>query len=168
MLLFVVGVLLLALTVTVAAHSATECHSRPPHDGITALEAAHTNAPLATATVALCLSVSACFGRVKKLLGHTWVRMQRIHSRHVCLQSNDANCHFLFDGIVGTLCKVKSREPICCIKLLFVCLTCISPCVPSLLQSARKLCSHCQESVLPVLTATPMRSVIACVPACLH
>ena len=74
MLLCVVGVLLLALTVAVAAHSATEVcwaasNAMDAIHGIhmmasMTLEAAHTNAPLATATVALCLLVSACFGRV--------------------------------------------------------------------------------------------------------
>ena len=32
-------------------------------------------APLAIASVVLSLSVSACFGRAKKLLANTWVRM---------------------------------------------------------------------------------------------
>lgn len=69
-----VGVLLLALAVAFAAHFAIEIFWAASN----ALDAV-TNVPLATATVVLFLSVSACFERTKRLLGNTWVRMHLWH-----------------------------------------------------------------------------------------
>ena len=84
------------------------------------------DAPLAS-TTALLVSTGIARDNLRHLVAgqnaycvHCYAMSQRTHSHHVCLQSNDVYCHFLSDGIVGTLCKVGLREPICCIKILFV------------------------------------------------
>jgi len=73
-LLCVVGVLLLALAVAVAAHCSTEI-IWAASDALDAI----TCAPIATATVVLSVSVAAYFDSAKKLLGNTWVRVHLWH-----------------------------------------------------------------------------------------